>query len=112
MGIDKFKPVTGQVEYGEDSDTPLDAVVRELGEETGIVVDKSEALLVGIWWGNNFRGKIPDVNFAYAFKVSETVTTKPQEKEISQIAWTSVKEYFSQKWIEDTDAFLALANPR
>ena len=52
--------------------TPLHAAVREIEEETNVKLDSKEAVSVGTAWTQEFRGKYPDINFAFAFSVDES----------------------------------------
>jgi len=89
----KLKPPTGGVEYGKEQDTPWEAVVRELREETGIIVDPSKGVLVGHTWSNNFRGINPDISYIFAFVLQDEVKPVIQEDEISSADWVSIKDY-------------------
>jgi ADP-ribose pyrophosphatase YjhB (NUDIX family) len=102
----KMKPPTGTVDYLEANEDPLCAVVRELHEETNIVVNPKDAVLVGNTWTQNLRGKNPDINFVFAFKVSVDAELKAQEEEISQISWLSVKDYIHESPDETSQPYV------
>lgn len=91
--IKKIKPPTGTVEYGQNQETPLEAVVRELKEETQIEVDPAKAFHVGSTWSNNYRGTNPDIAFIFAFVLDQMKEPVAQKSEISKAKWVSVEEY-------------------
>lgn len=91
----KLKPPTETVEYGEGlNETPTQAVLRGLKEETQLSAKK--ATFVAAYWGNNFRGSTPDLNFAYALKMQEA-EIKVQSSELSKGEWISTKDYLAVK---------------
>lgn len=98
----KWKPPTGTVEY-ETGENPIQGVVRELEEETGVKVSPDEARLTSCYYANN---AVQDYNYTYAFRTSDAVLLKAQEGEISKVEWQSVSEYLSVKeekpWIMRT----------
>lgn len=86
-----WKAPTGGVDTGEE---PVDAVVRELFEETGVQVKAEDAVLVGEGWSPNFRGTSPDINQVFAFHIDETeCTLKAQEEEIEHVKWLPVEDF-------------------
>lgn len=94
FGQQNLKPPTGTVEYGEPSGTPSKTAVKELLEEVGIAVDPASGILTSVYWGDEFRPGVPDINFAYAYKLStDEAATKAQEAEISAIKWESTADY-------------------
>lgn len=94
--IKKFKPPTGGVDYGESQETPLQAVVRELKEETQIEVDPNKAFYVGTGWSNNYRGVNPDISYIFAFVLPEIKAPVAQDSEISKAVWMSVEEFIKE----------------
>lgn len=94
FGVQKLKPPTGTVEYGEENtELPIQTVVREIAEETGVKVSAENAHLIGTTWSNTFRGNNPDINYAYAFKVSQETSIKAQESEIASVQWVDVDQF-------------------
>lgn len=91
--IKKFKPPTGTVEYGNEQETPLEAVIRELNEETQIKVKPSDAVIVGTTWTNNYRGTNPDISYTFAFILPQVIKPISQEGEISKAKWMPVKDF-------------------
>lgn len=86
-----WKAPTGSVDAGEE---PVNAIVRELSEETGVHVKAEDAILVGEGWTPNFRGSAPDINQVFAFQIDEGQhTLMAQEEEIEKVKWLSVKEF-------------------
>ncbi len=103
----KWKPPTGTVEY-ETGENPLQGVVRELEEETGVKLAQAEARLTSCYYANN---GIPDHNYTYVFQISDEVPLNAQEGEISKVAWQSVATYLNEKeekpWIMRTSVAAA-----
>jgi ADP-ribose pyrophosphatase YjhB (NUDIX family) len=86
-----WKAPTGSVDTGEE---PVNAVVRELLEETGVHVKAEDAVFVGEGWTPNFRGSAPDINQVFAFQIDETRDTLiAQEDEIEHVKWLSVTDF-------------------
>lgn len=86
-----WKAPTGSVDAGEE---PVDAVVRELLEETGVHVNAADAVFVGEGWTPNFRGSAPDINQVFAFRIDETRHTPiAQEDEIEHVKWISLNDF-------------------
>jgi 8-oxo-dGTP pyrophosphatase MutT (NUDIX family) len=86
-----WKAPTGSIDIGEE---PVNAVVRELFEETGVQVKAEDAILVGMGWTPNFRGIVPDINQVFAFSIEETqCNLKRQEEEIEHVKWLSVGDF-------------------
>lgn len=86
-----WKAPTGSVDTGEE---PVNAVVRELFEETGVHVKAEDAILVGEGWTPNFRGSAPDINQVFAFCIEESqCNLKKQEEEIKDLKWLSVDDF-------------------
>ncbi len=86
-----WKAPTGGVDAGEE---PVNAVVRELLEETGVHVKVEDAIFVGEAWTPNFRGSAPDINQIFAFSIEESqCSLKKQEEEIEHVKWLSVEDF-------------------
>lgn len=86
-----WKAPTGGVDTGEE---PVNAVVRELYEETGVQVNAEDAVLVGQGWTPNFRGTAPDINQVFAFQIDENqCILKKQEEEIENVKWLPVEDF-------------------
>lgn len=95
--IKKVKPPTGTVDYGEPlQETPLQCVVRELEEETGIIVDPSQSIFAGTTWSNNYRGTHPDISYIFAFVLQNIPKTTIQEDEISKAEWMPVQDFLKK----------------
>ncbi len=104
--IKKFKPPTGGIDYGLNEDTPLKAAIRELEEETQIVVDPASAILVGTGWSNNYRGTNPDISYIFAFVLNEKQQPVAQTSEISKAQWISVEEFMQEPTEEKNKPWL------
>jgi len=93
LGItNKDKPVTGSIDY-EKQGTPLDTVVREVKEETGVNVESSQAKLVAVSWTNNYRENNPDISYFFAFKLESEQILTAQTSEISKVEWVDVLDF-------------------
>lgn len=95
-GVKDMKPPTGSVDYLEAGEHPLQAVVRELKEETNIEVNLADAVLVANTWTQKLRGNSPDINFIFAYKSSSNADLTFHEDEITEGGWHSVEKYTDQ----------------
>lgn len=95
----KFKPMTGIIN-DEKQETPLEAAVREIGEEVGVHVDPQTAVFAGQAWTPDLRNGRPDTNSVFAFVVEEAKQhLKAQETEIKAIKWVSVEEFLPSQTV-------------
>lgn len=92
-----LKAPTGMVDY-EKGEEPIQAVVRELKEETNVHVKGEDAVLVANNWTSCFRGTNPDINYTYAFTTDEgSQELKAQATEIKKVEWKSVDEFLKMQ---------------
>jgi len=104
--LNNMKPPTGSVDYLEAAEHPLNAVVREIKEETNIEVKPSDAVLVGNAWTQHLRGNNPDINFVFAFRVSTDAVLKAQEDEITHVGWQSIETYIKEDSGENNQPYV------
>ncbi|EFB40247.1 NUDIX domain-containing protein [Parachlamydia acanthamoebae] len=86
-----WKAPTGSVE--EEKETPLEAAVRDVLEETNLEISLEHLHLVSTISTKNFRGNKPDYNFVYAGISNHPGDIKPKEKDIKDVAWLSVNDF-------------------
>lgn len=94
----KFSSTGGHVQHGE---TGLEALVRELNEELGLVVNK-EKLKYVVTWKHPRKRHIFDIYLLDAEEINID-KLKLQEEEVEFVRWMTVKEI--EKLIED-DKFI------
>lgn len=89
------KAITGTVDI-ETLETPLDAIVREIKEETAVTVAKEQAVFAGHVWTSDFRNGAPDSNLLFVFKVKkDDHQLVAQESEIRIVKWLNVDEFLN-----------------
>lgn len=86
----KEKPPT---ETMEEREAPLQTAVRALNEELGIKITPEKLRMTSFYFGNIQDRS--DINFAFAVRLSEDITLKPQESEIASLSWTPVEKYIT-----------------
>lgn len=76
----------------DENESPLQAVVRETKEETGIVLDKDHLRLLGTSYRHAHRGRHDKIYyfFVHEIEVDETVDIVLQEEEIEAHEWVEV----------------------
>ncbi len=88
-----WKPPTGTVEDNED---PVKGAIRELEEETGVIVEAEQALLTSVAYTPLLRNT-PDICFGYLFQIKDENTTLiPQQSEIRKVTWTPVQKFLDE----------------
>lgn len=105
-GVEKWKPPTGGVDYLDNHEHPINAVARELREETGVEVDPHHAVLIGMSWTQKLRGNFPDVNFAFGFKASHDVQLEKDQDEIAHIGWQPVAQYLDSEAEQESGSYV------
>jgi 8-oxo-dGTP diphosphatase len=83
-GNRRYGPPGGLVEAGE---TPRDALMREVREETGI--DARIVNLVGVYYLHYPEGRPPLIAFACRCEIAGGVPSVPPTGEIAEVGWFS-----------------------
>ncbi len=93
----------GGIEVGE---SPMEAAVRELREETGYTADDKNIDDLGETF---VRGSQCDYTFhLYKVVLNQLIEVRLDEREHTDYCWATVKEALSLPFIEDLDAYLHL----
>jgi 8-oxo-dGTP pyrophosphatase MutT (NUDIX family) len=104
LGSGRWTLPGGGLHKGED---PVEGVMREVREETGITVNRSSIRKLAVEPYNN-RG----IHFTchyFAAELSEQAALKPQPFEISEVAWVDTQKLNAQNSNPDVLAGVKLA---
>lgn len=86
-----WKAMTGTL---EDKEEPIAAAVREIAEETNIIVNPKDGVFVGTIRTQCFRGENPDYNDVFAFTTDKNAhTIEIQNTEIRAFKWYKVDQF-------------------
>ena len=96
----------GYLDFNENT---MDCAVRELYEETGVKIDKSDIVFVG--YEDSPKANRQNVTFRFAGVIGDktiddfTFSHKNNEKdEVGEIKWIPINEVDNYKWAFDHDA--------
>lgn len=85
----------------ENNETPLQSVIREVAEETGLILKSNDLQPI-----NSYFIRYPDCDYIYhTFKaiIKKYPRVKIQKKEAKAYKWLTVKEALQLNLIEDED---------
>ena len=96
FGEGKWNGPGGKVKPGE---TPLECVVREVREETGLTVSRlTEQGVVDFYFGEK-----PEPDWVVHIYTTSTFTGQPTESDEGELRWFRVDEIpYDEMWMDDT----------